>query len=310
MIPVFVGAQQAAQYSLYTFNTLQYNPAYAGLDNSLSITGGLRRQWVGLEGSPFSQYINAHLPLYYLRGGAGISFENDALGAEQFTSVLLSYNYQIETGSGVWALGVGGGWVQRTLDGQKLRTPDGQYTEPGVIDHEDDLLPLGIETASVTTFTAGLYYQSERIEGGIGVRHLTEPKTPLGQLQLPLSRTYFLNLGFHFDLNGSFTIHPSLMVQSDFAQTQAQAGVMVKYNDNIFGGAAFRGYSNKTIDAAILMAGFKLSEKITLAYAYDLTLSGLSSVSNGSHEIVLNYNLGKRIGAGRPPRIIYNPRSL
>ena len=58
------------------------------------------------------------------------------------------------------------------------------------------------------------------------------------------------------------------------------------------------------------MGGFKLSEKITLAYAYDLTLSELSQVSNGSHEIMINYNLGKALGKGKPPRIIYNPRNL
>ncbi|MFQ5447342.1 MAG: type IX secretion system membrane protein PorP/SprF, partial [Saprospiraceae bacterium] len=62
--------------------------------------------------------------------------------------------------------------------------------------------------------------------------------------------------------------------------------------------------------AIAVLAGFKLSESIKLAYAYDFTLSNLSTVSSGSHEIMLNYNLGKPIGKGRPPKIIYNPRSL
>jgi hypothetical protein len=84
----------------------------------------------------------------------------------------------------------------------------------------------------------------------------------------------------------------------------------VRYNENIFTGASLRGYNNQTLDAVALVAGFKLSEKITLGYSYDITLSNLNTVSNGSHEILVNYNLGKPIGKGRPPAIIYNPRSL
>lgn len=309
VLPMLSFAQQPAQYSLYMLNPLHWNPAYAGLDNSLSITGGLRRQWVGLDGSPASQFANAHAPLYFLSGGVGIGIENESLGAETLTTASLSYSYQRQIGKGILALGLGAAWVQRTIDGALLRTPDGNYSEPGVINHEDDLLPLGLETASTPTFNAGIYYQTEKWEGGIGVRHLTAPATPLGQLQLQLNRVYFFTVSAHLDLNKTLSIHPSLMIHSDAVQTQGQIGVIVKYNNNIFAGTALRGYNKNAIDAAIIMAGLQLNEKISLAYAYDLTLSGLDAVSNGSHELVLKYNLGKIIGAGKLPRIIYNPRS-
>ncbi|NJK84494.1 MAG: type IX secretion system membrane protein PorP/SprF [Saprospiraceae bacterium] len=60
-----VWAQQPSQYSLYMFNRMAYNPAYAGLDNSLSTTGVFRRQWVNLQGSPIAQHLNLHAPLYF-----------------------------------------------------------------------------------------------------------------------------------------------------------------------------------------------------------------------------------------------------
>jgi hypothetical protein len=86
--------------------------------------------------------------------------------------------------------------------------------------------------------------------------------------------------------------------------------LITRYNENIFIGASLRGYHSESLDAVALIGGFKLSEKITIGYSYDLTLSSLKTASNGSHEILLNYNLGKAIGKGRPPKIIYNPRSL
>ena len=302
-------AQQAAQYSLYMFNKLNYNPSYAGLDHSLSATGIYRKQWQGLEGSPTTQSFNVHMPLYMIGGGIGINVENDVLGAERLTTATLAYSWQRDIGNGIFAAGLSGGIVQRSLDGAKLRTPDGNYLED-VPDHADNILPIGTATASVPSFSAGVYYQSEKFEVGLAARHLAEQSAELGLLNLKLTRNYFFNFGLNLDVSRSVSIHPSLLVKSDFVQTQTEISTLVRYNDNIFLGGSFRGYNTNSIDAVVILAGFKLSEKITLAYAYDLTLSELSVVSNGSHEIMLNYNLNKRIGAGKPPRIIYNPRLL
>ena len=88
----------------------------------------------------------------------------------------------------------------------------------------------------------------------------------------------------------------------------ADFSVLFNYLDNIFLGASFRGYTKNAQDALIGMVGIKLSQQIKVAYAYDYTLSNLNVASQGSHEIVLQYNLGKPIGKGKLPPIIYNPR--
>ena len=112
------------------------------------------------------------------------------------------------------------------------------------------------------------------------------------------------------EISRKLSLHPSVLVRSDAVQTQTDFSLTAKFNDNIFGGVSLRGYNSESIDAAAILAGFRLSEKTTFMYAYDMTLSGLRDVSNGSHEVGLRYNLNKPIGAGRLPRIIYNPRSL
>jgi hypothetical protein len=100
------------------------------------------------------------------------------------------------------------------------------------------------------------------------------------------------------------------LLKSDLVETQIEFSTIARYNDNIFGGVSFRGYNSNSFDAVVILAGYKLNENLTLSYAYDITLSGLSEVSRGSHEIMLNYNLNKNIGKGRLPKIIYNPRFL
>lgn len=304
--------QQPAQYSLFMMNKLNWNPAYAGLDNSLSATGIYRAQWVGLEGNPITQNVNVHLPLYVFSSGIGVNLENDELGAERRTTGTVSYNYQLPVGRrGLLAIGLSAGLAQRTLDGSRLRTPEGDYDiDASVIIHNDDLLPISQINATATTFGAGLYYYSERFEAGLAVRNLSEPTVDLDAISLQLKRAFFFNAGGHFDLGGSLSLHPALLVRSDLAQTQTDVAAIFRYNDNIFGGASFRGYNSDNIDAVAFIAGFRLNENITLAYAYDLTLSTLNQVSNGSHEVMINYNLNQRLGTGRPPKVIYNPRTL
>lgn len=291
-------------------NKMHWNPAYAGLDQSLSITGAFRKQWAGLEGSPSTQNVNAHMPLYIASSGIGINVENDILGAERNTAAMLAYNYQMPLGSGILSVGLAGGIIQRSLDGSALRTPGGDYSEPGVIEHNDNLLPLVEESTTLPTFDAGLFFQNEWLDVGISAKNLVESTAEFTTVSLQLKRNYFAIVDMHLEVNGSFTLHPSIFVRSDFIQTQTDLGVRIQYDGNIFGGASLRGYNSDSIDAVAIIAGFNLSSNLKLAYAFDVTMSDLNAVSNGSHEIMLNFNLNKKIGEGKPPNIIYNPRSL
>ena len=303
--------QQPGHYSLYFMNKAHWNPAYAGLDNSLSITGGFRKQWVDLESSPTSQNLNLHMPLYISSGGIGLNIENDQLGASRSTSATLAYNYQMPLGDGILSFGLAGGVVQRSLDGFALRAPQGTYDEENnIFQHNDDLLPLGKETALVPTFDAGVYFITEKMEIGLSSKNIAEGSASFSTLSISLKRNYFAVFDFHFEVGRSLSLHPSAFIRSDLIQTQTDLGLRLQYNENIFAGASFRGYNSNSIDAAVLLLGFRFAEHFTLAYAYDLTLSDLNAVSNGSHEIMINYNLNKPIGQGRPPNIIYNPRSL
>jgi type IX secretion system PorP/SprF family membrane protein len=303
------GAQQFAQYSLYWLDPVQFNPAYAGLDNSLSVTGTYRSQWVGLDGQPVGQRLSAHLPVYFLSSGFGIEVERDAIGARSLNRFGASWNYQLVRSASVWSFGVGGRYTQMSINGAELRTPEGNYSEPGLIFHDDDLLFNGNEGAGTFTLAAGAYYQSERLEGGVSVRNFTSGLLDYPGLSYRLFPEYHAYLRANLDVLRSWRVSPMVHAYAAGPQVQVSAGAIARYDENIFVGAAYRGYSGPTADAVVLMGGLNLSDKISVAYAYDLSVSGLRSVQDGSHEITLKYNLRQRIGAGVPPPIIYNPRT-
>lgn len=297
-------------------NEFNWNPAYAGLEESLSITAGLREQWSGLTETtsqdaigPSTQFVNAHLPVYLLKGGFGVQLENDALGPQRQLRFNGAYNYQTFLGPGVLSIGVGAGIYQFELDGSILRTPDGIYNQ-GLIDHQDGILPLSAVSSSISTFRVGAYYKADWFEVGVSAIHLNEPTLEIEQLDILLKRTFFLGASFHINISDGVQLHPSMLAKSDATQTQLDLSSYVQFNENLFLGGGIRGLNSNSLDAATLLGGFNLSKKIKVAYAYDITLSGLQNVSNGSHELVLNYNLGLPIGKGRPPKVIFNPRNL
>ncbi len=303
------GAQQFAQYSLFWLDPVQFNPAYAGLDNSLSVTASYRAQWTGLEGQPSGQRISAHLPVYFLSSGFGIEGERDEIGARTMNRFGASWNYQLVRPTAVWSLGLSARYQQMSLNGSILRATGGQYPEPGVIIHNDDLIPDGTEGAGTFTLALGAYYQAERLEGGVSVLNFNQGTISYPGRDYPLRQQYHAYLRARFDLLRAWDISPMLFAVSDGIQHQLSFGAIARYNENIFAGLAYRGYNKVTSDAIVLMAGLNLSDKISVAYAYDLTLSDLRTVQDGSHEISLKYNLRQRIGAGVPPPVIYNPRT-
>lgn len=301
-------AQQWPQYSLYSWNPISFNPAYAGMDGSLSFTGVFRKQWVGLEGSPSSQHANVHLPVGLLNSGFGLYLSNDQLGAERLTGVGFAYNYRIPVGrEGVLGLGVNGQWSQYTLDGAKLRTPGGSY-EGGALDHNDGLLPLGRFNATGSGLGAGIFFNHPKAQAGVSVQNLLEGAFSLQDELYITDRTFFGYLAGRIDLGRRIQWMPSVLAKSNALQTQVDWTNIIGYDGNFYGGFSFRGYDQFSIDAAVILAGIRINEKLFLGYAYDIPLSYLNRVNEGSHEIMLQYNLQKAIGKARIPPIIYSPR--
>ena len=303
-------AQQPAQFSLYMFNPYGENCAAGGLEKTVVGTAGFRAQWVGLQGSPQTQYINVSLPLNIISSGVGFQVKNESIGARNGLEAKLTYNYIKNLGDAQLSFGVAGGILQGTIDGAKLRTPEGDYNQ-GVIDHQDKILNSVSLNGIVPTFDAGVFFKTEKINAGIFFGNLTEPTLSLVSQKVTetrLKRHYSVFVGSDFNVSSNLSLHPSVMIRSDIVQTQAEFSTFVRYNDNFFLGGSFRGFSKTTQDAATIFGGFKLSSKLTLAYAYDITVSTLKSATQGGHEIVLQYNLGKEFGGGKLPPVIYNPR--
>jgi len=164
-------AQQAPQYTQFMLNKYQFNPAYGGLDRSLSITAGLRTQWNQFEGAPRTQFINVHLPLYAINGSAGLSVENDQIGPMRRLNLSGSYNYIFESVIGLMSFGGRVGINQITIDGSLLRTPGGSYLD-NTIFHNDPIL-LSTDMNGISPWWGlGLYVVNDYGEFGLSLDNI------------------------------------------------------------------------------------------------------------------------------------------
>ncbi len=303
-------AQQLAQYSMTMLDKYRFNPGYGGMDASLSITGAIKSQWESIPGAPKSQTITAHMPLYIANGGVGFQFFHDAIGVEESMGFMASYNYVMETNIGLFSFGLSAGLVQKKLDGSLLRTPDGVY-EGSTIIHNDPILSSTQGSGLGPTGSIGVYFANDFLEAGIAMDQVMGNQVTLNneeQTTFSLKRTLNAFAEYYLPLTETVDLYPAVFAKSDLTQTQLDVSARAEFRELYYTGLVFRGYSAETIDAVAIFLGARVSSKLSVSYAYDITLSSLRSFSEGTHEVVLNYNLNKPIGVGRPERIIYNPR--
>ena len=148
------------------------------------------------------------------------------------------------------------------------------------------------------------------MQAGLAISNL--PSSKIGLENTDFGQETHVNgyFQYNFVINDEVELMQSILLKTDLNNIQSDISSLFKINGNIFGGVSMRGYSSRSFDAVVFIAGMRISDQYTLSYSYDLGLSGLRTGHEGSHEILLNYNLRKLIGTGQPPKIIYNPRYL
>lgn len=302
--------QQAPQFTMNLMNKYNMNPAYGGMDASLSINAFVKSQWQEFPGQPRFQHINAHMPLYIANGGVGMKVYRDQIGAEQLLGVEFSFNYVYETDIGLFSGGLAAGMSQMRIDGSLLRAPDGIY-EGNTIEHNDPILSSTRGSGLAPAMSLGIYFTNDYLEAGISMDQALGSTITLNNSEsttFQMKRNIYAFAEYSYQYNELIEILPAIMVKSDLVQTQLDVSARVVYQDIYYGGLLFRGYSANTIDAIGVILGTRVSANLSISYAYDATLSDLRHFSDGTHELLVHYNLNKPVGQGRPERIIYNPR--
>lgn len=301
--------QQWPLHTQYMLNKYRDNPAYGGMERSLSVFSSYRDQYSTLNGNPRTFYLGADMPFYIWNGAAGFVISNQSAGVMNSTDLKVSYNYVMGTPIGFLSFGGRAGVNILNVNSQGITTPGGNYE--GGFDHNDPNLDNNNFNGIGPTWELGAFFYNNEIEAGLTIYDIPDHGFSLGSHgKFVKSFSASLFFQYKYRLNESITLSPSTMIRADKAAFQTDVGLNAKFSNNLLAGLNFRGYGPTSVDALSLILGTNIGDKYFLTYSYDLGLGGLSSYHQGSHEVMLSYNLQKLIGLGLPPPIIYNPRDL
>ncbi|KXK18361.1 MAG: PorP/SprF family type IX secretion system membrane protein [Saprospiraceae bacterium] len=300
-----VNAQQIAQHGLYMLEPYRYNPAFGGLNNALTITGNFRRQWAELPGRPSTQYISAHMPLRTINSGVGLNFKNDELGATRISAATMSYNYILPLRVFV-SVGVGLGLNTSSINGDLLRTPEGNY-ENG-INHNDPNIPAGKSSSTNGTLNLGIVSRINAIELGLSAIQTTSIGKRNSDLYYYKPYTHLiLYTAYYYQIDDNWKILPSALLKYDLATIQTELDILA-YNKNIFGGIGIRGYDNSSIDAVKVMLGGRITERILVAYNFEGNISKERAYIGNTHELLVQFRIKTNFKTTKREKIIYHPR--
>lgn len=274
-------AQQDPLFSQYMFDRLIINPGFAGSSNVASGTLSYRKQFIGIEGSPETQVFSIHAPIQTKFMGVGLKIIHDKVAVTDQTSITGIYTYHLGLANGKLSLGLEGGIINQSIDfPSRIRT-----------DPSDNAIPINKESIIVPDAAFGVYYHSDELYFGVSAYHLLQGKlnytdyerTPTTQL----SRHYFLINGYSVDFSENIKIEPSwLLKYVAGAPLQGDLNISVTFNEMFTIGGSYR-----TGDGMIFLVKYSFKNRLKFGYSYDYTISKLASYNNGSHEIMLSYNI-------------------
>jgi type IX secretion system PorP/SprF family membrane protein len=299
--------QQEAQYTKYMFNSLVYNPAYAGSSDFMNIGLLHRSQWfTHIEGAPISQTFTLHTPLNNNKVGVGGALLHDKIGPTRTVGITLDYAYRIPVGlTGKLAFGLQGSIANWSADWKKL-----------LINEPNDPAFNYTPNSWLPNFGVGIYYYTRKFYAGLSCPNLLEHDLRTDKVNTALyarqSRHYYFTIGGAIPLRGNaLMLKPSMLIKNvgidskfksdeEFkkigAPTSVDMDLALLFNETFWIGTAYRtaietitNSGSTSVDSWDIWTSIFLKNGMRVGLAYDYPLSKLNEVTAGSFEVMLGY---------------------
>ena len=282
-------AQQDAQASMYFFNPLNYNPAYAGTRGSLNLTAVHRSQWVGWEGAPRTQFLSIHAPIVRKRIGLGANLSYDNIGSRSNLSAMGNFAYHLQLNSKSLRLSFGA----------SAGINSNQYDFNGLIVNDNTYINYLTSNKTLSpNFGAGIYLHSNKGYLGFSLPRLIEKSIDNNTSKSFLKRHYYLTSGYVFNVNSVTDIKPSILIK----YTQ-NAPITVDFNYSMFFyNKLWIGLMYRMHESVGFNSSFLVKEAFTLGYSFDYPINNLRLNNFGSHEILFSFDLRSKNRAFISPR--------
>lgn len=289
--------QEDPMYSQYMFNIQAFNPAYVGSWESIGFMVLGHYQWVGFEGAPETHTFTIQAPLRNEKVGLGLSVIHDVIGKEKRLAFFADYSYKLKLSDQAnLRLGLKAGFTNYRHNLYEHSTIDDDPAFQGEI--TENFMPnVGV----------GIFLSAPRYYFGFSIPKLLKNDFETGVEDYDTEFEY-RNLdiigGYVFDLSPMIKFKPSFMMRhSEALPFTFDLNASFLFNERFWIGGMFR--SHTWSGAGNAVGGnvqFIISRKLRIGYAYDYDLTDIGSYGNGTHEVMISYELNFLKTAFTSPR--------
>lgn len=300
----FLGsAQQETQYTQFAYTGLNYNPAVAGLEDKLSVTGRIRNQWSGIDGAPQAQSLLIEFPTIFNSVGIGVIANRSTIGIQERNDLAAMYAYKVRLQEATISFGLQVSFRQFVND----------FSKPGLIAIDgidpDSSLSRNRFSSNIFNLGIGAFLDSKRYYLGFAIPRYLRPnidinKDDKGSKEV---RHIYGMFGLKFNLSSNWKTQPQfLLTLVEQAPFDLDIQNNFIYQDQVHLGFNVRagGTQESLFESFALLIGFKFTEEIFASLSYDFNTTTLRQFEEGSFEVLLSYKIGK----DRTPNNIQNPR--
>lgn len=288
-----VSAQKDIVMSQYLHNRYALNTAFAGNREVLSLYGGYRQKWTGIEGAPRTMLFSMHSALKNDNVALGLEVYNQQYGVNKQTGFAFSYTYRLKMSNNQkLAFSINGGGGFYNANWSDVNTFDPVSGQP------DDLFQSNESNfAPIVGFGSAWY--SNRFFVGFSVPNFFyyDPYVDGGDYSFALDKVnYLITSGYLFNVSKRWHLQPSIMARynSEFGSS-VDVNATVIYNNLVWAGMAYR-----TTNDLVAMVAYQVTPQIRLSYSLDYTTGEISSFNNGTHEIAIQYDFGYKVRTPNP----------
>jgi type IX secretion system PorP/SprF family membrane protein len=293
---------QDIHFTQFFANKLYLAPSFAGSTIQNRVYTNYRIQWPGLPKS-YTTYCTS-FDHYFNNFNSGIGFiaVRDVAGAGRYGTLLggiqYSYDFQIND---FWHLrpGIQFTYLQRSIDFSKLILPY-QLTDQGIIDPNGTMIFPETNKVGAFDVASSLIVYNSRVWIGASFDHLMQPNLSIMSEEniVPLKTSVFG--GVTLIRKGRLlkpideTVSFAFMFKNQAKFRQLDMGLYWNKSPMVFG-LWYRGipvFNSDRGDMFAFLVGYK-TQRLSIGYSYDFTISNLIDKSAGAHEISFSIEFTK-----------------
>ena len=279
-----VSLQLSAQHndvqSLYMYDALTINPAYAGNKGALTFNANYRDQWRGVSGSPKTISLSSHLLSKSKKTGLGMTILNDKFGIQNDLRIKGIYAYKVKWKQSTLSLGAAAGIRNQSIDFNALN-----------LGQADDISFLNqSQRGTYFDFSFGAMYKYKTLLVGLTLPNMYRSNDQQSSQALNGYASYI------FDLGHQFKLKPTTLIKYVTGSPLNVEGNATFYYQE----AISFGFGLKNSKAGNIYAQLQLNRQFSVAYLFERHIGSNGQIWQNTHEVMLNYTLDYKTNVQSP----------